>query len=112
MDEIILRRLRHLQWLEENHEKDFEERFGVHETRPEQKRRELADVLSADWNRKQKAPQLPTIRKPLPGGWRKEHWKTQQSMAADYTGVVAGNKKEAVHALEAYEAELTLPPAA
>jgi hypothetical protein len=33
-------------------------------------------------------------------------------MAADYAGAEASNKEEAVRALEIYEAELTLPPAA
>jgi hypothetical protein len=112
MDEIIMRRLRHLQRLEETHERDFEDRNGEEMTRADRRRAELDNVLSADWNRKRRAAKAPLPVKPLPSGWRKEHWKTQQSIAADYTGVEARNKEEAVRALEGYEAELTLPPAA
>lgn len=112
MDEIIMRRLRHLQWLEENQERDFEDRFGVEKTRAELRREDMANVISADWNRKRKAAQSSITGKPLPDGWRKEHWKTQQSMAADYAGVEVSNKEDAVRALELYEAELMPPPAA
>ncbi len=112
MDEIIMRRLRHLQKLEENHERDFEERFGTQKTRAEKKREDLANVLSADWNSKRKGGQSSPVPKPLPVGWRKEHWKTLQAMAADYAGVDAANKEDAVRALETYEADTTLPPAA
>lgn len=112
MDEIIMRRLRHLQKLEETHKADFEKRHGAEIPKADQQDGKLADVLSADWNRKRKAIQAPVQKRQLPHGWRKEHWKTQQSIAADYAGVDARNKKEAVEALEFYEAELTPPPAA
>lgn len=45
-------------------------------------------------------------KRPLPEGWRDEHWKTLQSMAEEFAGVEASNKAEAVAALEAYEAGL------
>ena len=112
MDEIIMRRLKHLQRLEESHESDFHERFGRAKSWADQRKENMANVISADWNKKQKAPRIPTAYRPLPEGWRKEHWKTQQAMAADYAGAEASNKEEAVRALEIYEAELTLPPAA
>ncbi len=111
MDEIIMRRLKHLQWLEENHERDFEDRFGTEKSRAEQRREELADRLSADWNGKRKAA-APEAPRPLPSGWRKEHWKTQQAMAADYAGVSAASKYEAVKALSAYEATFNAETAA
>ncbi|QFT30980.1 hypothetical protein K1718_09630 [Roseibium porphyridii] len=112
MDEIIMRRLKHLQRLEENHARDFEDRFGTEPSRKDQQRDALNNVISADWNRKQKSAAGGAFGRPLPAGWRKEHWKTQQAMAADYAGVKADNKEEAVRALEGYEAEMTLPPAA
>lgn len=110
MDDVILRRLKHLQWLEENHEKDFEDRHGVEPCRAERKRQEIADALSADWNRKRQGASGPVGPRSLPGGWRKEHWKSQQAMALDYAGVAAATKREAVAALEAYEAELAGSP--
>lgn len=105
MDEIIMRRLRHLQRLEEQHEADFLARCGPPKTEAEKRQEHLADALAADWNRKQRAARQPQAEKPLPKGWRKEHWKTQQAMAADYAGVKAANKYEAVQALAAYEAK-------
>lgn len=112
MDEIIMRRLKHLQRLEDTHEQDFRDRMNAEESRSEQLQTELSNVLSADWNRKRRKSVGAPVRKPLPKGWRKEHWKTLQSMAADYAGANATNKEEAVLALEAYEAVLTLPPVA
>ncbi|MBN9671696.1 hypothetical protein [Roseibium aggregatum] len=111
MDEIIMRRLRHLQRLEENHEKDFDARHGALAPRAEQKREEIADALSADWNLKRKGRAAPSAGKPLPGDWRREHWKTLQAMARDFTGIEAANKAKAVSALEAYEAEMSPPSA-
>jgi len=106
MDEIIMRRLRHLQRLEETHEKDFQERFGAEKSQEEKRQEDLADSLSADWNSKRKAANSSKRQKQLPDGWRKEHWKTQQAMASDYAGVKAASKYEAVQALSAYEAQL------
>ncbi|TYC64221.1 hypothetical protein FMN50_01435 [Rhodobacterales bacterium] len=111
MDEIIMRRLKHLQWLEENHDKDFTERHGAEPTAAQRRREEIADALSADWNEKRQQVPLTKKTRCLPGGWRKEHWKTQQAMALDYTGVAAATKLEAVTALEAYEAETSCVPA-
>jgi len=112
MDEIIMRRLRHLQMLEENHARVFEERSTKDRDGGKRVTEEIADTLSADWNRKQCSARHATASKPLPGGWRSEHWKTQQAMAADYAGVQAANKAESVCALEAYEDTLLFPPAA
>jgi len=112
MDEIIMRRLRHLQMLEENHARVFEERSAKAREGVQRATEEIADTLSADWNRKQCAARHLAAPKPLPSGWRNEHWKTQQAMAADYAGVQAANKAESVNALEAYEETLLLPPAA
>lgn len=105
MDDIIMRRLKHLQTLEENHESDFQARCGDGRSSPEERRADLRDALSADWNRKRKASASPMPPKALPNGWRKEHWKTQQAMAAHYAGVTTANKNEAVEALTAYEAQ-------
>ncbi|MBO6893787.1 MAG: hypothetical protein JJ866_17740 [Roseibium sp.] len=110
MDEIILRRLRHLQRLEENHAAEFEKRFGPRSE--DRTKEELRDLLSADWNSKRKSNPGKGVSDALPQGWQKEHWKTQQSMARDYAGVVVNTKQEALRALERYEAERTLPPAA
>ncbi|WP_305986120.1 hypothetical protein [Roseibium sp. MMSF_3544] len=112
MDEIIMRRLRHLQRLEENHEKDFLERNGSGKSDDALQSKDLSNVVSADWNRKRKQKALSAGGKPLPNNWRREHWKTLQSMAADYAGVEARKKEEALSALEAYEAGFTQPPAA
>ena len=112
MDEIIMRRLRHLQWLEENHVKAHQERKNSSVSGSDGQGEDISNVLSADWNRKHKQHADTAGGRKLPCGWRKEHWKTQQSMARDYAGVNAGCKDEAVRALEAYEAQDTLPPAA
>ena len=112
MDEIIMRRLRHLQWLEENHVRDFQERFGRGKTLAERRNEDMANVISADWNKKRKLTPETGTNRVLPHGWRKEHWKTQQSMAADYAGVEVATKAEAIRALEVYEAELVPPSAA
>ncbi len=112
VDEIILRRLRHLQRLEENHHRDFEERFGTDRSHDDARREALRDAMSADWNKKHSATPRMSSGRPLPRGWRKEHWKTLQVMAADFAGAKVPNRREAVRALELYEAELPLPPAA
>ncbi|MEO0980592.1 MAG: hypothetical protein AAFY24_25240 [Pseudomonadota bacterium] len=112
MDEVIMRRLRHLQWLEENHVKGNQARSGSNTSDTDGQGEEILNVLSADWNRKQRQRADALDGQKLPCGWRKEHWKTQQSMARDYAGVNAGCKDEAVRALEAYEAQDPLPPAA
>ncbi|PVB59313.1 hypothetical protein [Labrenzia sp. 011] len=106
MDELIMRRLKHLQRLEENHEQDFQARRGDRGSSPEERHAALCDALSADWNRKRKGAGSSAQPQALPKGWRKEHWKTQQAMAAHYAGVKAANKQEAVQALTAYEARL------
>lgn len=112
MDEIIMRRLRHLQWLEETHASAQHAREGSDASRSERQREEVSNVLSADWNRKPRKGTGACSGQKLPCGWRKEHWKTQQSMARDYAGIRAGSKEEAVRALEAFEDGDTLPPAA
>ncbi|MHA7777411.1 hypothetical protein [Roseibium sp. M-1] len=112
MDEIIMRRLRHLQRLEENHARVFEERSAKTRDGGNRASEEIADTLSADWNLKQRAERRAAAKKPLPTGWRNEHWKTQQAIATDYAGVQVANKAEAVSALEAYEETLTFSPAA
>lgn len=109
MDEIIMRRLRHLQQLEDSHAKDFEERFGTEQSRDAQRREAVSNAVSASWNRIWRATARAAHPGPLPKGWRKEHWKTLQAMAADFAGVEARNKSEAVTALEAYEAGLSEP---
>ncbi|MET1411649.1 hypothetical protein ABVF61_05245 [Roseibium sp. HPY-6] len=108
MDEIIMRRLRHLQWLEDNHEQSFQKRPAENTEQADRKREELTNVVSAAWHRNRVRPQ----GRALPRDWRKEHWKTLQAMALDYAGVGAASKAEAINALEAYEADLTPPPAA
>ena len=118
MTEITERRVRHLKTLQANHNRDFWSRFGNQDLEPEAKVVRLSDALSADWNRKQKATEgapampPPVCRRPLPKGWRIEHWKTQQAMAVDYTGVRPGTKLETIRVLEAYENASDLPPAA
>lgn len=112
MDEIIMRRLRHLQWLEENHVKAHQAREASGASRSDGCGTDISNVLSADWNRRKRQQAGAPSSQKLPCGWRKEHWKTQQSMARDYAGVNAGCKEEAIRALEAYEAGSTLPPAA
>ncbi|MDN3720118.1 hypothetical protein QW131_15275 [Roseibium salinum] len=72
----------------------------------EKRREEVADALSADWNGKRQTSVSAVPPRALPSGWRKEHWKTQQAIAADYAGVKAASKYEAVKALAAYEARL------
>ncbi|WP_269580846.1 hypothetical protein [Roseibium sp. Sym1] len=119
MTELSERRVRHLKQLEANHNRDFWSRFGNQTLDADTNVLRLSDAMCADWNRKQKAedggsaPAAPlTAPRPLPRGWRKEHWKTQQVMAADYAGVRAATKADAVEALEAYENGPALPPAA
>lgn len=118
MTEINERRVRHLKTLQANHNRDFWSRFGNQDLDPDSKVVRLSDALSADWNRKRKAAEgapampLPVAPRPLPKGWRKEHWKTLQAMAADYTGVRPGTKFETIRVLEAYEDTPDLPPAA
>ncbi|GAB4512970.1 MAG: hypothetical protein Tsb0019_10040 [Roseibium sp.] len=110
MNEITDRRVRHLKRLEASHNRDFWARFGNQFDPAGAQAANLSDALSADWNGKQPTRQRAVSSgdperagKPLPAGWRNEHWKTQQAMAADYAGVEAGTKAEAVSALDAYE---------
>lgn len=112
MDEILMRRLRHLQWLEANHAKDCQVRES-NDALPAAGPAEVGvNGMSADGIRaREKRAGSPNAGK-LPRGWRKEHWKTQQSMARDYAGVNTASKAEAISALEAYEIDGTLPPAA
>jgi hypothetical protein len=115
-DEIEQRRRAHLKRLEANHAADFEDRFVIEKTRAEKRAAEISDAISADWNAKQKARReglaaaspatAPDGKPPLPEGWRDEHWKTLQSMAADYAGVETTDKASSIAALEAYEATL------
>jgi hypothetical protein len=110
MSEITDRRVRHLKRLEASHNRDFWTRFGNQFGPDGANTTELSDALSADWNSKRTTRQTAAragdpekAGRPLPGGWRNEHWKTQQAMAADYAGVQAATKDEAVRALVAYE---------
>jgi hypothetical protein len=119
MSNIVERRTRHLKRLEANHNRDFWARFGDQSLEAGDTSARLTDALSADWNRKQKGVQKtrehavpPRSGRVLPAGWRKEHWKTQQAIAADYTGVQTSSKAEAIRVLEAYEQTIELPPAA
>ncbi len=117
MDEIIMRRLKHLQWLEENHDKDFQKRLAVENSKVDQPVETPTNVVLAVSDRNAndgEATDAGTATKgdQLPRDWRKEHWKTLQSMAADYAGITVANKQEALRALEIYEADFKLPPAA
>lgn len=119
MSEICERRVRHLKRLQADHNREFWARFGNQNVEADSKVIHLTDAIAADWNRKRKAAAKssaaasPTTgARELPRGWRCEHWKTQQAMAFDYAGVRASNKAEAVAALQAYEGEPDLPPAA
>ena len=110
MNEITERRVRHLKRLEASHNRDFWARFGNQFDPACAKTTELSDALSADWNAKRTVARSAAdpgssdrAGMPLPAGWRNEHWKTQQTMAADFAGVRATTKAEALRALEAYE---------
>jgi len=110
MNETTERRVRHLKRLEANHNRDFWARFGRQFDQVEARTSDLSDALSADWNAKRNAKRTAGHQRasaragmPLPAGWRNEHWKTQQAMAADFAGVRAATKAEALRALEAYE---------
>ncbi len=65
----------------------------------EMRNRESESQAEAPAEQVEQAP----ARKPLPEGWRNEHWKTLQSMAAEYAGVETGTKAASIAALEAYE---------
>lgn len=112
MDEIIMRRLKHLQWLEEKHERDFQEGISGEDPTVKQQLETPEDETSTQTERGQGNADRSSRRDTLPKDWRKEHWKTLQSMASDYTGVSVANKQQAVRVLETYEADSTLPPAA
>lgn len=73
-------------------------------TAREKKREAVRDAVSAAWNRRQKRHGTAAVASGLPGGWRNEHWKTQQKLAEDLTGQKAETKAEAVAILEACEA--------
>jgi len=118
MNEIIERRLRHLKRLQADHNKDFWSRFGDQKLDDDKVVR-LSDTLAANWNRQGEsrdpghvAAGTPEGQRPLPKGWRNEHWKTQQAMAFDYAGVRASTKAEAMKVLQTYEDGPDLPPAA
>ncbi|MEO9528406.1 hypothetical protein [Roseibium sp.] len=119
MSEIIERRMRHLKRLEDNHNRDFWARFGNQDLDAGDTAARLSDALSADWNRKQKSAETPgapavpgRAGRPLPPGWRTAHWKTLQTMAAEYAGQQTAGKAETIRVLEAYEQGSALPPAA
>lgn len=117
MDEKDKRRAAHVKQLERNHSAEFRERFGSEVPRAKLRQRQVAEAVSADWNRKHKQSGAavsggPEFGKALPENWRDAHWKTLQAMAADYAGVQTANKEESLEALEAYEAGIAGRPAA
>ncbi|MEJ8474597.1 hypothetical protein [Roseibium algae] len=115
---------RHMKRLQTNAVSDIAERLPQ-KTAEKKKREKLSDDVSALWNKRQKearqkiagqasdaspskaeSSQQPGV--PLPDGWRDEHWKTLQSMAADFAGAQTTDKASSIAVLEAYEAALSV----
>lgn len=111
MTKTAERRVRHLKQLEANHNKDFWDRLCRQEPDAGPMETDVAEARTEDRARTSTAadgapaaPPPATPKRPLPRGWRNEHWKTQQAMAADYAGVRVKTKLEALRALEVHEA--------